>query len=87
MEAITNNENTPALRAYSKGDHMLLRLQQNLPSRPRQKFALPMLILLPQGFRSRRRHPPGCGRKRRRALLADPNWPNDTVLEGLARSY
>ena len=27
MEAITNNENTPALRAYS-GDHMLLRLQR-----------------------------------------------------------
>ena len=64
---------------------MLLRLQRNLPSRPRQRFALPMLILLPQELQKQAKTSARMRSKEEEALLADPNWPNDTVLEGLAQ--
>ena len=84
MEAITNNENAPALRAYSKAS---LPAPQATPGA--SELAATKVRLTDVDSLAAKAGDAGADIRpdaveRGRALLADPNWPNDSVLEGLA---
>ena len=85
MEAITNNENTPALRAYSKGgSHAPQASAQPSESAATKVRLTDVNSLVSRASEAGEDIRPDAV-ERGRALLADPNWPNDTVLEGLAQ--
>ena len=84
MEAISNNENTPALRAYSKAKSPTPQLASGA-----SEVAATTVHLTDVGSLATKANKAGSDIRpeaieRGKALLADPDWPNDTILEGLA---
>jgi hypothetical protein len=84
MEAISNNENTPALRAYSKANLPTPHLASGTPELAATKVHLTDLDSLASKANEAGSDIRPEAIERGKALLADPNWPNDTTLEGLA---
>ncbi len=85
MEAITNNENTPALRAYSKGGTPAPQASAQPSELAATKVQLTDVNSLAVKASETGEDIRPEAVERGRALLADPNWPSDTVLEGLAQ--
>ena len=85
MEAITNNENAPALRAYSKGGSPAPQASAEPSELAATKVRLTDVNSLAAKASETGDDIRPDAVERGRALLADPNWPNDTVLEGLAQ--
>ena len=85
MEAITNNENTPALRAYSKGGSPASQASPQPSELAATKVQLTDVNSLAVKASETGEDIRPEAVERGRALLADPNWPSDTVLEGLAQ--
>jgi hypothetical protein len=84
MEAITNNENAPALRAYSKAGSPAPQAAPEASEIVATKVRLTDVnsLATKAGEAGEDIRPDAV--ERGRALLADPNWPSDTALEGLA---
>jgi hypothetical protein len=85
MEAITNNENSPALRAYSKGGSSAPQASAQPSELAATKVQLTDVNSLAVKASETGEDIRPEAIERGRALLADPNWPSDTVLEGLAQ--
>ena len=85
MEAITNNENAPALRAYSKGGSPAPKASAEPSELAATKVRLTDVNSIAAKASDAGEDIRPDAVERGRALLADPNWPNDTVLEGLAQ--
>ena len=85
MEAITNNENSPALRAYSKGGSSAPQASAQPSELAATKVQLTDVNSLAVKASETGEDIRPEAVERGRALLADPNWPSDTVLEGLAQ--
>lgn len=84
MEAISNSENSPVLRAYSKAQSSVPQ-----PTSSASELAATKVQLTDVGSLATKANNTGNDIRpeaieRGKALLADPNWPNDTILEGLA---
>ena len=84
MEAVSNNENSPILRAYSKASPSVPQ-----PAPSASELAATKVQLTDVGSLATKANNTGSDIRpeaieRGKALLADPNWPNDTILEGLA---
>jgi predicted transcriptional regulator len=84
MEAISNNENTPALRAYSKAKLPTPQLASGVSELAATKVHLTDVDSLASKVDQSGNDIRPEAIERGKALLADPNWPNDTILEGLA---
>ena len=85
MEAITNNENAPALRAYSKAGSPIPKTSAKTSELAATEVRLTDVNSLASKASERGEDIRPDAVERGPALLADPNWPNDSVLEGLAR--
>ena len=84
MEAISNSENSPILRAYSKAGSTAKQPETGSSEVAATKVQLTDVnSLANKASRTGDDIRPDAV-ERGRALLADPNWPSDTVLEGLA---
>jgi hypothetical protein len=84
MEAINNNENAPALRAYSKAGPPAQKTSSGTLELASTKVRLTDINSLATKAGGAGQDIRSDAVERGRALLADPNWPNDSVLEGLA---
>ena len=84
MEAITNNENAPALRAYSKSGLPAPQATPGASELAATKVRLTDVnsLAAKAGDAGEDIRPDAV--ERGRALLADPNWPSNSALEGLA---
>jgi hypothetical protein len=84
MDAISNNENTPALRAYSKAKLATPQLTSGSSELAATTVHLTDIDSLATKANKVESDIRPEAIERGKALLADPNWPNDTILEGLA---
>jgi 2,4-dienoyl-CoA reductase-like NADH-dependent reductase (Old Yellow Enzyme family) len=84
MEAISNSENSPILRAYSKAGSTAKQPEPGSSEVAATKVQLTDVNSLANKVSRTGDDIRPDAVERGRALLADPNWPNDTVLEGLA---
>jgi len=83
MEAITNNENGPVQRSYSR-DVATPSKGTTSPSAPATNANLTDIgKIADQASQAGAEIRPEAI-QRAKSLLADPNWPNDTVIEKLA---
>ena len=83
MEAIGKNENGPVHRAYTRNDAVPLKGAAS-PSDAATKAKLTDISkIAEQASRTGEEVRPEAI-QRAKSLLADPNWPNDAVIEGLA---
>lgn len=84
MEAISNSENSPILRAYSKAGSPA-RSSSSIESEvPATKVQLTDVNSLAAKASHTGDEVRSEAIERGRALLADPNWPNNVDLDGLA---
>ena len=83
MEAITNNENGPVLRAYSKSDSAPRKGSASASDSATNAKLTDVSKIADQARKTGEEIRPDAI-ERGKALLADPNWPNDATIEGLA---
>ena len=83
MEAITNNENGPVLRAYSKSDSLPRKGSASASDSATNAKLTDVSKIADQAMEIGEEIRPDAI-QRGKALLADPNWPNDAAIEGLA---
>lgn len=83
MEAINNSENGPVSRAYAKADKSAPKASASA-SKPETSVNISDLGSLADRASKSGDDVRSEAIERGKALLADPNWPNDEVLEGLA---
>lgn len=83
MDAIGNNENNPVIRAYSKANQSVVK-QSTVPSNSATNVQLSDLDAVGHKASKAGSEIRPEAVERGKALLADPNWPNDKTLEGLA---
>tara|TARA_Y100001934_G_scaffold181660_1_gene214912 strand:+ start:346 stop:627 length:282 start_codon:yes stop_codon:yes gene_type:complete len=83
MEAINNSENGPVSRAYAKADNSVPKPPVSA-SKPDTNVNIADIGSLAERASQTADDVRPDAVERARALLADPNWPNDEALEGLA---
>lgn len=83
MEAINNSESGPVSRAYAKADKSAPKASASA-SKPETNVNLADLGSLADRASQSGDDVRPDAIERGKALIADPNWPNDEALEGLA---
>ena len=83
MEAIGKNENGPVHRAYTRNGAVPVMGAASASDAATKAKLTDMSKIADQAIRAGDEVRPEAI-ERAKSLLADPNWPNDTVIEGLA---
>ena len=83
MEAISNNENVPVRRAYARSDDTSSSVPAPASEAPTDAKLTDLGKIADRASQSGDEVRPEAI-ERAKALLADPDWPNDTTIEGLA---
>ena len=83
MEAISNNENGPVRRAYSSSGGASNSIPPVASEAPTDAKLTDLGKIADLADKSGDEVRPEAI-ERAKALLSDPNWPNDTAIEGLA---
>tara|TARA_B100000902_G_scaffold93764_1_gene96826 strand:- start:378 stop:662 length:285 start_codon:yes stop_codon:yes gene_type:complete len=83
MEAISNNENGPVRRAYARSGDASSSVPAPASEVPTDAKLTDLSKIADRASQSGDEVRPEAI-ERAKALLADPNWPNDTAIEGLA---
>jgi len=83
MEAIGKNENGPVHRAYTRNDAVPATGTASASDTPTKAKLTDISKIADQANRAGDEVRPEAI-ERAKSLLADPNWPNDAVIEGLA---
>ncbi len=83
MEAIGKNENGPVHRAYTRNGAVPVKGAARASDAATKAKLTDMSKIADQAIRAGDEVRPEAI-ERAKSLLADPNWPNDTVIEGLA---
>ena len=83
MEAISNNENGPVRRAYSRSGDTSDSVPAPASDAPTKTKLTDLGKIANRASQSGDDVRPEAI-ERAKSLLSDPNWPNDTAIEGLA---
>ena len=83
MEAISNNESDPIRRAYARSGNSSSSVPAPASEAPTDAKLTDLSNITDRACKSGDEVRPEAI-ERAKALLADPNWPNDTAIEGLA---
>jgi hypothetical protein len=83
MEAIGNNENGPVHRAYTKNGALPPKDTASVSDTATKAKLTDISKIADQASRAGEEVRPEAI-QRAKSLLADPNWPNDAAIEGLA---